>query len=374
MSTAGSDKQPVTIALDAQGADLGVAEVVRGANIALQQGVHLRIYGPESEIAAALEDPRGLATVVHTDQWITNHDEPAAAARAMRQASVVLAAKSVAHGETDALVSAGPTGATLAASLFNMKRIRGVRRPALAVLVPTGRGGVTVLLDAGANLEVPAENLVQFAALGAEFARWVLNVERPRVGLLSNGEEAGKGTDRVVAAGRLLAGDAGAPFEFIGNVEGRDIPTDGVDVVATDGFTGNVALKSLEGAGQAVMLAIRDVIGGSPVAKLGGLLAKRQLMRLRSEIDPNTTGGAAMLGLRGVSVVAHGSSNAEGVAAAIALARRCAEGGLARHMTEAIDRGREGDPQVSSNAPGSSAPGGPSASETAVTVASQDDA
>lgn len=376
MNGAGSDLPPVTVALDAQGADLGVEEVVRGANRALADGLRLRIYGPESEIRAALRDPHGLATVIDAPVAVTNHEEPASAVRTKRDSSIVLAAKSVAAGEADALVSAGPTGATLAASLFNMKRIKGVRRPALAVLIPTGRGGVTVLLDAGANVEVPAENLVQFAALGAEFARWVLEVERPRVGVLSIGEEAGKGTDRVVDAGASLAADSDAPFAYIGNVEGRDIPTDDVDVVVTDGFTGNVALKALEGAGRAVMVAIRDTLRSSFVARLGGLLARRRLLRLREAIDPNTTGGAVMLGLRGVSVVAHGSSNAAGVTAAIKLAQRCAEGGLVEHMTEAIDRGRTdsapGDaPERNTETAAASAA---TASESAVTVAPDDDA
>ncbi len=368
MSPAGGHSDTVTIALDAQGADLGIAEVVRGANAVLASGVHLRIYGPAREIEAALRDPHGRAQVIDTREAVTNHDEPAAAVRNKREASVVLAAKAVAHHEADALVSAGPTGATLAASLFNMKRIRGVRRPGLAVMIPTGRGGVTVLLDAGANVEVPSETLVQFAALGAEFARWVLKVERPRVGLLSIGEEAGKGTDRVVGAGNALAADAEAPFEFVGNVEGRDIPTDYVDVVVTDGFTGNVALKALEGAGQAVMRAIRATIDESFVAKIGGLLARRRLMQLRTEIDPNTTGGAVMLGLRGVAVVAHGSSTANGIVSAAMLAERCVRGGLVAHMTEAIDRERQleeaGEPAVQA------AP----ASASTVTVAQEDDA
>ncbi len=369
MNTAGRASHPVKVALDAQGADLGVAEVIRGANLALDQGVHLRIYGPAAEIKATLRDPEGAVEVFDAPVAITNHDEPASAVRAKREASVVLAAKAVAHGEADALVSAGPTGATLAASLFNMKRIRGVRRPALAVLLPTGRGGVTVLLDAGANVEVPAENLVQFAALGGEFARWVLKVDRPRVGLLSIGEEAGKGTERVVSAGRALAADVEAPFNFIGNVEGRDIPTDAVDVVVTDGFTGNVALKSLEGAGQAMMLAMRDALTGSPVAKLGGLLAKRQLMKLRTEVDPNTTGGAVLLGLRGVSVAAHGSSTAAGITAAVLLADRCARGGLVQHMAEAIDRARP-----AGDADGDAPAHEGSASASTVTVAGNDDA
>lgn len=361
MSSAGREERPVIVALDAHGADLGFAEVIAGANRALAAGIALRIFGPESEIRPLLRDAEGLAEIVDAPVAVSNHDDPATAVRSKRDASIVLAAKSVAHGETDALVSAGPTGATLAASLLNMKRIRGVKRPAIAALVPNGRGGSTVLLDAGANIDVPADYLVQFAVLGAEFARWVLGQERPKVGILSIGEESGKGTERVVEAGRLLS-EGSHRFEFVGNVEGRDIPTDLVDVVVTDGFTGNVALKTLEGAAKGVMIAIRDAIKSSRLATLGGLLARRQLMRLRTEIDPNTTGGAPLLGVRGVAIVAHGSSTAEGIAAALMLAARSVEGGLVAHMTEAIDelRAAADEPQP--------------VSETVVSVGDTDDA
>lgn len=324
------------IALDVQGADNGIPLVVDGARIAASEGIEVVLVGPETEIAACGSLPAGIG-VQNATEVVTNHDDPATAVRARKDSSIVVGAKLVAAGEADALVSAGPTGAALAASLFNMKRIKGVKRPAIAVILPIGRGRHTLLLDAGANVEVPAEMLVQFAHLGAQFCIRVLGIDPPRVGLLSIGEEAGKGSDRVVEAGRLLADPQNAlHFEYCGNVEGRDITGGEVDVVVTDGFTGNVALKSIEGAARATMLAAVDAIKSTTLSKLGGLLAKKSLMRIRHEVDPNTTGGALLLGLRGVAVVAHGSSNAEGIAAAIRLAARSVEGDVTAEIATAI--------------------------------------
>lgn len=324
------------IALDVQGADSGIPVVVDGARIVAAEGIDVVLVGPENEIAACGSLPGNVA-VVHAGDVVTNHDDPASAVRARKDSSIVVAAKLVADGDCAALVSAGPTGAALAASLFNMKRIKGVKRPAIAVLLPDGRGGRTLLLDAGANVEVPAEMLVQFAHLGAQFCIRVLGIAEPRVGLLSIGEEDGKGNDRVVEAGRLLGEPANSRhMRFLGNVEGREITSGAADVVVTDGFTGNIALKSIEGAARATMLAVVDAIKGDPLAKLGGLLAKRSLLKIRDEIDPNTTGGALLLGLRGVAVVAHGSSNAQGIAAALRIAARSVEGDVTAEIAAAI--------------------------------------
>lgn len=324
------------IALDVQGADNGIAVVVDGARIVAGEGIDVVLVGPEAEIAACGRLPENVS-VVNATEVVTNHDDPATAVRSRKDSSIVIAAKLVATGEADALVSAGPTGAALAASLFNMKRIKGVKRPAIAVILPDGRGGRSLLLDAGANVDVPAEMLVQFAHLGAQFCIRVLGVQGPRVGLLSIGEEDGKGNDRVIGAGRALSDPENSlHFNFVGNVEGRDITNGSVDVIVTDGFTGNVALKSLEGAAKATMLAMVDAIKSSPISKLGGLLARRSLMKVREEVDPNTTGGALLLGLRGVSVVAHGSSDARGIAAACRLAARSAEGNVTGEIASAI--------------------------------------
>jgi glycerol-3-phosphate acyltransferase PlsX len=345
------------IALDVQGADNGIATVIDGARIAAAEGIEVVLVGPEAEIAAAGSLPPGI-TVVNATEEVTNHDDPATAVRRMKDSSIVVAAKLVANGEADALVSAGPTGAALAASLFNMKRVKGVKRPALAVILPDGRGGRSLLLDAGANVEVPSEMLVQFAHLGAQFCIRVMGIAEPRVGILSIGEEGGKGSDRVVEATRLLSDPENSlHMNFLGNIEGRDITNGTADVIVTDGFTGNVALKSIEGAAKATMLAAVEAIKSNPVSKIGGLLAKKSLLKIRTEVDPNTTGGALLLGLRGVSVVAHGSSTADGIAAAIRLANSSAEGNVTGEIATAIAELNEHQ-----------------AAEAAVTVGAADDA
>ncbi|MGH2958201.1 MAG: phosphate acyltransferase PlsX [Solirubrobacterales bacterium] len=324
------------IALDVQGADNGISTVVDGARIAASEGIEIVLVGPEAEIAAAGALPANIS-VVNATEVVTNHDDPATAVRRMKDSSIVVGAKLVASGEADALVSAGPTGAALAASLFNMKRIKGVKRPALAVILPDGRGGRSLLLDAGANVEVPAEMLVQFAHLGAQFCIRVMGIPEPRVGILSIGEEGGKGSDRVVEAGRVLSDPENSRhMNFLGNIEGRDITNGNADVIVTDGFTGNVALKAIEGAATATMLAAVEAIKSNPISKIGGLLAKRSLLKIRTEVDPNTTGGALLLGLRGVSVVAHGSTNAEGIAAAIRIANSSAKGNVTGEIATAI--------------------------------------
>jgi glycerol-3-phosphate acyltransferase PlsX len=308
------------VALDGRGAERGAAVLIEGALAAARDGIALRVFGDANELAA-LKGVDGVE-LVEAPQAITNEDEPVAAVRSREGASVVLAAADVAGGRSDALVSAGPTGATMAASTFALRRIRGVRRPALALelLVPGGDGTTTLLLDVGANSEVRSGDLVQFAYLGAAFSTAVLAVERPRVALLSVGEEAGKGTGPVTEAHAELA--SGDGLDFVGNVEGRDLLGGAADVIVTDGFTGNVALKTMEGTARAVADAVRAAARSGPIAMAGGLLLRGALGDLRAEMDPDTTGGAVMLGLRGVAVVAHGSSGGKGIANAIRLAGR----------------------------------------------------
>jgi glycerol-3-phosphate acyltransferase PlsX len=210
----------------------------------------------------------------------------------------------------------------MAAATFGLRRLKGVQRPALAVQVPVP-GKPVLFLDVGANTEVRAQHLVQFAYLGVAFSQAVRGVERPRVGLLSVGEEAGKGREEVVAANEILAAAEG--IDFAGNVEGRDLPSGAVDVVVTDGFTGNVSLKLMEGTAKTVTAAIRDAARSNPLAALGGLLMRPALGGLRRELHPDTTGGAILLGLRSIAVVGHGSSGAEGIANAVRLAARSVE-------------------------------------------------
>ncbi len=308
-----------TVALDGYGAERGFDVLAEGVRIAAADGIRVRVFGPERGLG--LEGAEGVE-VVPTAEWIGNEEDAVAAVRARKGASVVRAAAEVAGGGADALVSHGSTGAAMAAATFGLKRLKGVQRPALAVQLPVP-GKPVLFLDAGANVEVRPQHLVQFAFLGAAFSEAVLGVARPRVGLLSVGEESGKGRGEVVAAHALLSEASG--IEFAGNVEGGDLPAGAADVIVTDGFTGNVALKLMEGTARALTGAIRDAARSNPVAGLGGLLMRPALGGLRRELAPDATGGAILLGLRGVAVVGHGSAGPEGIANAIRLAARCVE-------------------------------------------------
>jgi glycerol-3-phosphate acyltransferase PlsX len=318
-------KRGVTVALDGYGAEQGFDVLAEGARRAGEDGIRVRVFGPADELD--LGDAENVE-VVETSEWIGNDEDPVAAVRAKPEASVVLAAREVANDGADAMVSPGSTGATMAAATFGLRRLRGVQRPALAVQLPLP-GKAVLFLDVGANVEARAQHLVQFAHLGAAFSEAVLEVESPRVGLLSVGEEAGKGREEVVEAHRLLS--ASKRIDFTGNVEGRDLPAAVADVVVTDGFTGNVALKLMEGTAKTVAAAVGGAARSNPVSLVGGLLMRPALGGLRRELHPDTTGGAILLGLRGIAVVGHGSSGADGIANAVRLAARCAE-------TEAVAR------------------------------------
>ena len=274
-----------------------------------------------------------------TEEWIGNDEDPVPAVRAKPGASVVLAAREVADDAADAMVSCGSTGATMAAATFGLRRLKGVQRPALAVRVPIP-GKPVLFLDVGANVEVRAQHLVQFAFLGAAFSTAVLEVENPSVGLLTVGEESGKGREEIVEAHRLLSAAPG--IEFAGNVEGRDLPAGAVDVVVTDGFTGNVALKLMEGTAKTVAAAVGDAARSNPASMVGGLLLKPALGGLRRELHPDSTGGAILLGLRGIAVVGHGSSGPDGIANAVRLAARCAEVGAVGRTAALLREGGAG--------------------------------
>ena len=268
--------------------------------------------------------PAGAVEIVDSPEWIANSEEPATAVRGKREASIVRAAAAVADGRAGALVTAGSTGAALAAGLLTLKRMPGVYRPALAVLLPVP-GRPALLLDVGATVEVRSEQLVQFAFMGAAFLHGVMGAERPRVGLLNVGEEAEKGTPSAAEAHSLLRGLEHAPFEFVGNVEGSGLTAGEADVVVTDGFTGNVALKLMEGTTRTLVEAIRAAIRSGAMSKLGGLLIKRRLADLRARLDPEEVGGAYLLGLRAPVIVCHGASTRRAIANAIALAGRAVE-------------------------------------------------
>jgi phosphate acyltransferase len=304
------------VALDAYGADGGPDLVLEGAALAAADGIPVRLFGPGN-----LQPAQGVE-LEPTTEWIGNEAEPVAAVRSSPEASVVRAAVAVAGGGCSSLVSAGSTGATMTAALFALKRAQGVHRPALAVQIPVpgDEGPPLLFLDCGANTDVRPQHLIQFSFLGSAFSAAVLGVETPRVALLSVGEEQKKGRSDVVEAHEALTGAGG--IRFIGNIEGRDLLSGEADVVVTDGFTGNVTLKTLEGTATAVADAVRDAARSGPLGATGGLLLRPALGGLRRAMDPNGVGGAILLGLRGVAVVAHGSSTPEGIANAVRLAHR----------------------------------------------------
>jgi phosphate acyltransferase len=304
----------IRIAVDAMGGDRGPAEVVAGALEARSDGLTPILFG------RADVDPQGLELREAPDV-IEMHEKPAEAVRSKPDSSLVAAVRAVAEGEADAVVSAGNTGAMLAAGLLELRRIPGVMRPAIAVPIPSERGP-SVLLDAGANADARPEHLLQFATMGAVFAEEILDVRNPEVRLLSIGEEAEKGNQLALEAHELLAA---SDLNFAGNTEGRDILRGAADVVVTDGFTGNVVLKTLEGTIRTILDALRAEITATTTGKVGGLLIRPAARRLRHRLDPDTYGGAYLLGLRGLAVIAHGNSSRTAIANAIRLAGRGVE-------------------------------------------------
>jgi glycerol-3-phosphate acyltransferase PlsX len=313
------------IAVDALGGDRAPGEVVAGAAEAAADGIDVVLYGPEGL------DTGGLALSVAADR-IDMAEKPAEAVRAKPDSSLVAAVRAVADGEADAVVSAGNTGAMLAAGLRHLKRVPGVMRPAIAVPLPTRSGGVSVLIDAGANADNRPEHLLQFAHMGSVFAHELFDVERPRVALLSIGEEPEKGNQLTLEAHDLLRDAEG--IVFVGNAEGREMLRGTFDVFVADGFTGNMALKVLEGAVGEVLGALRDEITATARGKLGGLLIRPAARRLRTRLDPDTYGGAYLLGLQGLAVIAHGNSSRTAIANAIRLAARGAEHHLVERLAE----------------------------------------
>jgi len=318
------------VAVDALGGDNAPDEVILGALDAAAGGIDVVLFGP-----AGL-DTHGLP-LVETTEVIEMAEKPAEAVRSKPDSSLVAAVRAVAAGEADAVFSAGNTGAMLAAGLLHLRRLPGVMRPAIAVPLPS-RGGPSVLLDAGANADARPEHLVQFAHMGAVFSTEILGVERPEVRLLSIGEEDEKGNQLTLEAHRLLRDEPG--LHFAGNAESRELLRGAADVVVTDGFTGNVALKLLEGTIKELLDALREEITATMAGKLGGALIRPAANRLRTQLDPDTYGGAYLLGLRGLAVIGHGSSSPRAVANAIRLSARGAEhdvvGRLADELPERV--------------------------------------
>jgi glycerol-3-phosphate acyltransferase PlsX len=322
------------IALDAMGGDRAPEEIVKGALRARDElGIDVLLVGPP-DLGDKI-DLGGLELAV-ASETIEMDEEPGSAVRRKKDSTLVRAAEAVRDGRAAAMVSAGNTGAAMASALFRLGRVRGASRPAVATPIPVPGTTPTVLLDAGANAECQPEWLVQFARMGDAFARARYGIEQPRVGLLSIGEEPSKGSPFVKEVHRLLEGEHG--LEFVGNVEGRDIMSDRVDVVVTDGFTGNVALKAMEGAVRFLVHKILDALQAdqSVAPHLGTVLSA--LGPLAEELDPESTGGAMLLGVDGVCIISHGSSSAKAIVNALAVARDLAAADLVGAVRAALAR------------------------------------
>jgi glycerol-3-phosphate acyltransferase PlsX len=315
--------QDITLALDAMGGLRAPDMVLRGADMALQRhpGLRFLVYGAEPGLRPLLAKLPRLAGAVdlhHTDEVVMDDDKPSVALRSGRQSSMRLAIDAVADGVADGVVSAGNTGALMAMAKVVLKTLPGIDRPAIASFFPTRRGE-SVMLDLGANVECDAENLVQFALLGDAFARSVLGLVEPTVGLLNVGSEDQKGNDAVRAASVRLR-DQLSPVRFYGFIEGDDIPAGTVDVVVTDGFTGNITVKTAEGTAKLFTEFMSAAFRHSLSARVGYLFARNALRKLRMRLDPRRYNGAVFLGLQGIAVKSHGSTDALGFAHAIGVA------------------------------------------------------
>ena len=304
------------VAVDALGGDKAPAEIVEGAKQAVAAGIPVLLVGP-ADLADRGDLPLHVAT-----EFIDMHEDPASSVRNKKDSTLVVSADLVRDGIASAMISAGNTGATMASALLRMGRIKGVKRPAIATPIPVPGSTPTVMLDAGANAEVEAEWMTQFAVMGSVYANARYGIERPRVGLLSIGEEPGKGDTLRKKSFELLS--AMDNINFIGNVEGRDIMTPDVDVVVTDGFTGNVALKTLEGTMRMIVKELFDSIG-QPQYKEHADALMPALLDLYSKFDPDSTGGAILLGVDGVCIISHGSSSARAMLNGIKVAKDMVE-------------------------------------------------
>ena len=318
------------VAVDAMGGDKAPGEIVAGAvQAARELGVHVVLVGRAADIG----DSQGLE-VIEAGEVIAMDEDPAQGVRRKKDSSLVRAAEAVRDGRASAMVSAGNTGATMASALLRMGRLPGVIRPAIATPIPRPGSHPSLLIDAGANAECTPAMLLQFAQMGAVYSSARYGVGQPSVALLSIGEEPTKGTPLVKEAHRAIAGAPG--LRFLGNVEGRDLLPGTADVIVTDGFTGNVALKALEGALRFFMSSLGEVFGRDDATRAAAGALAPHLAPLAAEFDPDNTGGAMLLGVDGVCVISHGSSSARAVVSAVAVAHELATGGLVGRLADAL--------------------------------------
>jgi glycerol-3-phosphate acyltransferase PlsX len=319
----------VRVAVDVMGGDRAPEEIVAGALAAASDSVEPVLFGRHDELEPIAE---GLE-IVHADDIVAMDEKPSDAAREKRESSMFAACRAVGEGDAQAVVSAGNTGAMLAAGLLEIRRLPDVHRPAIAVPLPS-IGGTSVLIDAGANADARPEHLVQFGHMGSVFAEEILGIADPNVALLSIGEEPEKGNRLVRETHPVLEA---SHLDFVGNVESRELLAHAADVVVCDGFTGNMALKLMEGTIKTLLDEFRKEIEASPRGKLGGLLIRSAARGLRKRLDPDTYGGAYLLGLRGVVVIAHGSSSRTAIANAITLGAQGAAGNVVARVAARLE-------------------------------------
>ena len=335
------------IAIDAMGGDVGVQMMLAGAAMARHKhdGLRFILVGDEVQIKAALDNHpnlRAASDILHTDGVVKGEDKPSQAIRKAKSTSMGLAIDAVKRGDAGGAVSAGNTGALMAMAKLALRTMPGIDRPALAALLPTLGDNDVVMLDLGANTDCDANNLIQFAVMGAAYARTAMGLERPRVALLNIGTEELKGTDEIRDAAARLREVHGLPMEFTGFIEGDKLSRGDVDVIVHDGFSGNIALKTIEGTARFVTDLLRRAFTSSTRSKIGFLISRPATELLRHHLDPNNHNGAVFLGLNGVVLKSHGSADAKGVANCVHLCAELIEKDITRQVTEDLANFRSG--------------------------------
>ncbi len=328
------------IAVDAMGGDYAPAEIIKGAIKAANVYPEMKIIlvGQKDRILEHI--PAGLKTnleIYEASEVIEMHEHPANAVKKKKDASIVVATRLVKEGSADALVSAGNTGAQMAAALLGLGRIKGITRPAIATILPTLQKG-KLLIDVGANPDAKPENLLQYAMMGSIYAERILGIKDPKVALLNIGSEEGKGNELVQAAYELFKE---ASFNFMGNIEGRDIPYGTADVIVCDAFVGNIVLKTIEGMASSLFELIKEKITANTSRKIGALLIKPGLKEVARTLDYSEYGGAPLLGVNGTSIICHGSSKEKAIYNAIRVAKECIEEKIIEKITDSLEKSSE---------------------------------
>ncbi|MFA6808724.1 MAG: phosphate acyltransferase PlsX [Eubacteriales bacterium] len=326
------------ISVDAMGGDYAPGEIVKGALVAASvfTDTGVILVGQKEKMQPFLSE-RGIPeniSFVEASQIIEMDEHPASAVRMKKDASIVVATRLVKEGKADAVVGAGSTGAQMASALLGLGRIKGIKRPAIATVMPTLEGG-KLMLDIGANPDADPENLLQFAIMGSIFAENIMKINNPKVALLNIGSEEGKGNEVVKAAYDLLKRSS---LNFFGNIEGRDIPYGKVDVVVCDAFVGNIVLKTTEGLSSAIFKLIKGKITSTPIRKLGALAIKSGLKEIAKTMDYSEYGGAPLLGVNGTSIICHGTSKEKAIYNAIRVARECVEAGIIERIKVELEK------------------------------------